>query len=38
MTSTPTGEHAWFLLIGGDSTAAKSPVVTIQLASPDLAG
>jgi hypothetical protein len=37
LTSNPTGSRAWFLLVGGDSTKPKSPVVTIQLASPDLA-
>jgi len=36
LTSNPTGSRAWFLLVGGDSTKPKSPVVTIQLASPDL--
>ena len=29
-------EQSWFLLLGGDSTVAKQPVVTVQLASPDL--
>lgn len=28
--------RSWFLLLGGDSTVAKQPVVTVQLASPDL--
>jgi hypothetical protein len=36
MSSSATGAKAWFLLLGGDSTNAKSPVVTVQVASPDL--
>ncbi len=28
--------RSWFLLLGGDSTVTKQPVVTVQLASPDL--
>ena len=36
MSSSSTGAKAWFLLLGGDSTNAKSPVVTVQVASPDL--
>lgn len=36
MSSSSRGSRAWFLLLGGDSTNAKSPVVTVQVASPDL--
>ena len=37
MSSSKTPSKAWFLLLGGDSTVKKQPVVTVQLASPDLA-
>lgn len=36
MSSSVDPSQAWFLLLGGDSTVAKQPVVTVQLASPDL--
>jgi hypothetical protein len=37
MSSDPAApQRSWFLLLGGDSTVAKQPVVTVQLASPDL--
>ena len=36
MSSSANGAESWFLLLGGDSTNAKSPVVTVQVASPDL--
>ena len=36
MSSSTDSSVAWFLLLGGDSTVAKQPVVTVQLASPDL--
>ena len=36
MSSSPAASRAWFLLLGGDSTVAKQPVVTVQLASPDI--
>jgi hypothetical protein len=36
LSSDPDGNKSWFVLLGADSTAAKQPVVTIQLASPDL--
>jgi hypothetical protein len=36
MSSSRVASQAWFLLLGGDSTNAKSPVVTVQVASPDL--
>jgi hypothetical protein len=36
MSSSVDPSVAWFLLLGGDSTVAKQPVVTVQLASPDL--
>lgn len=37
MSSSREPARAWFLLLGGDSTVPKQPVVTVQLASPDLA-
>lgn len=37
MSSSTDPSKAWFLLLGGDSTVAKQPVVTVQLASPDIA-
>jgi hypothetical protein len=36
MSSSPTAAKSWFLLLGGDSTVKKQPVVTVQLASPDI--
>ncbi len=36
MSSSSDPTTAWFLLLGGDSTVAKQPVVTVQLASPDI--
>jgi hypothetical protein len=37
LSSDPAApQRSWFLLLGGDSTVAKQPVVTVQLASPDL--
>ncbi|HEX4057869.1 MAG TPA: hypothetical protein VHX87_06085 [Galbitalea sp.] len=36
MSSSVDPSQAWFLLLGGDSTVPKQPVVTVQLASPDL--
>jgi hypothetical protein len=36
MSSSRVASQSWFLLLGGDSTNAKSPVVTVQVASPDL--
>jgi hypothetical protein len=36
MSSSTNPTEAWFLLLGGDSTVAKEPVVTVQLASPDI--
>jgi hypothetical protein len=36
MSSSSDGSKAWFLLLGGDSTVAEQPVITVQLASPDL--
>ena len=36
LSSSVEPTRAWFLLLGGDSTVATSPVVTLQLASPDL--
>jgi hypothetical protein len=36
MSSSADPSEAWFLLLGGDSTVAKQPVVTVQLASPDI--
>ena len=38
MSSSVDPSQAWFLLLGGDSTVAKQPVVTVQLASPDISG
>jgi hypothetical protein len=47
-TTSPTGKYlaalssstdpsdAWFLLLGADATVPKQPVITVQLASPDL--
>ena len=36
MSSSTVPSRAWFLLLGADSTVKKQPVVTVQLASPDL--
>jgi hypothetical protein len=36
MSSSTTTAKSWFLLLGGDSTVKKQPVVTVQLASPDI--
>ncbi len=36
MSSSTNPAEAWFLLLGGDSTVTKSPVVTVQLASPNI--
>jgi len=36
MSSSTNPNRAWFLLLGGDKTVAKEPVVTVQLASPDI--
>jgi hypothetical protein len=36
LSSSSDPSKAWFLLLGGDATVAKQPVITVQLASPDL--
>jgi hypothetical protein len=36
MSSSVDPSVAWFLLLGGDSSVPKQPVVTVQLASPDI--
>ncbi|MEJ1231167.1 MAG: hypothetical protein WDM88_11825 [Galbitalea sp.] len=36
LSSSKDSSRAWFLLLGGDSTVATQPVVTVQLASPDI--
>jgi hypothetical protein len=36
MSSSVDPSVSWFLLLGGDSSVPKQPVVTVQLASPDI--